>query len=162
MGLIRDKDLRELVRKVVSELPEAYWKREASKVYHPQDERGEGGNLLHTLRVIKIADRILDTTNFGSLERDIIKAGSILHDGNRHGEDGASRVTVKEHPILIRKLVESKVEPGIPGISELLEVLEKHMGKFQNPSYPVESISLSDVVHIADYLASQTDIDVRI
>jgi len=162
IGLIRNKDLRELVRRTVDELPEAFWKREASKMYHPPDERGEGGNLIHTLRVIKVADRILDTTTYNSSTRDIMRAGSILHDSQRHGPDGTSRVTVKEHPQLAKALLESLVEGHVPEVKEVGDILEKHMGKFQNPSYPVSEIPLSDILHIADFLASQTDIDVKI
>ena len=162
VGLIRSKELRELVRRVVDQLPEAFWKREASKMYHPADERGEGGNLIHTLRVIKVADRILDTTTYNSLARDVMRGGAILHDSQRHGPDGSSRVTVKEHPRLAKALLDSLVEEQVPGVKELGSILEKHMGKFQNPSYPVSEIPLSDILHIADFLASQTDIDVRI
>ena len=162
VGLIRNKELRGLVRRVIDQLPEAFWTREASKMYHPADERGEGGNLIHTLRVIKVADRILDTTTYSSPTRDIMKASAILHDSQRHGPDGTSRVTVKEHPQLAKALLDSLVEEQVPGIEELGNILEKHMGKFQNPSYPVSDIPLSDILHIADYLASQTDIDVKI
>lgn len=163
IGLIRDKELRELVRKVVDKLPEAFWKREASKYYHPIDERGEGGNILHTLRVVKVADKILDTTTYNSLARDIMRVGAILHDCQRHGPDGTARVTVKEHPRLAKELVESLIGNGTSRRWELLsEIIEKHMGKFQNPTYPVSEIPLSDILHIADYIASQMDIDVRI
>ena len=140
VGLIRDKELRELVRKVVEKLPEAFWKREASKFYHPTDERGEGGNLLHTLRVIKVADKMLDTTTYNSLARDIVRGGAILHDCQRHGPDGTARVTVKEHPKLARELIESLIGEGAPRKWELLlDIVEKHMGKFQNPAYPVSA-----------------------
>ncbi len=158
---IRNIELRNAVKKVLGNLPEAFWKRESSRMYHPSDERGLNGNLLHTLRVIKLVERIGETTSdYDEINRDILISCAILHDCLRHGPEGKMDVSSKYHPTLVRQLM-NRLEIDKNWIELLCPIIEKHMGKFSQPSYPT-NIPLSDTLHIADYIASQVDIRIDI
>jgi len=48
--------------------------------YHPADEHNNGGNLLHTKRVVRAASVISDSYSLSIEEKDIVFAACLLHD----------------------------------------------------------------------------------
>jgi len=161
IDMIRDKELQDLVRLVISKLPEAFWKRESSLKYHPVDERGINGNLSHTLKVTKLADKILDTMEVTQRIKDLTKSRAILHDSLRHGLNGDGRWSAKDHPYLVRKFIVTECGINTPLVDELCSGIETHMGKWGQPPF-IPSIDLNTVLHLADAIATQPDIEVKL
>ncbi len=158
---IKDEELRTIVETVLEHLPDAFWKRESSKKYHPVDERGINGNLIHSLKVAKLADRILDTGKKDQYKRDLVKSASILHDSLRHGPSGTSQWSAKDHPQLVRQFMEEECNLEGPTVDRLCSVIEHHMGQWGNPVH-YTNIDDYDVLHLADFLVTQLDIEVKI
>ena len=157
---IKNEELRGTVEQVLKSIPDAFWVRESSKKYHPIDERGQNGNLRHTIKVTKLASRLADTIHHNQDEKDLLIAGAILHDCLRHGLDGRSQWSAKDHPLLVRPLIK---ELGIESewVEPLCTLIEAHMGIWGKP--PVTPLcNLSSLLHFADYIAAQPDIEVKI
>ncbi|KKN01441.1 hypothetical protein LCGC14_1127670 [marine sediment metagenome] len=160
---IKNEEIRGVVEKTLEALPKGFWTRECSKKFHPEDERGLNGNLIHTIRVVKVADKlVLTTSNYSQDERDLVVGAAILHDCLRHGPYAASPWSEKDHPHLVRPFIEKKV--GITGevVNKLCDIIETHMGQWYLTPAPLNDLTPNDIVHLADYIASQVDIDVKI
>ena len=158
---IKDEVLRNIVETVLEKLPEAFWKRESSKKYHPADERGVNGNLIHTLRVAKLVDRILNTGEEDQYRRDLLKVAAILHDCLRHGPSGTGQWSAKDHPQLVRQFIEQECDLQGETVNKLCDVIEHHMGQWGKPVH-YTNIDDYDLLHLADFLATQLDIEVKI
>jgi len=160
VDLINNEELRTLVKKILEKLPEAFWTRECSKKYHPVDERGECGNIIHSLRVTKVGLRILETTVHEKIDLDMVRASHLLHDCMRHGLEGKTPFSVKDHPQLVREFIKQK---GLTcELSEkMCDIIDTHMGVWGYPQYLPE-VDLKAILHIADFIASQTDIEVKL
>ena len=157
---IRNEELRSIVERVLEKVPDAYWVRESSKKYHPVDERGLNGSLRHTLKVTRLVSKLVDTIEHNQDQKDLLIASAILHDCLRHGIDGKAQWTVKNHPLLVRELIK---ECNIKSdwAESLCILIEGHMGLFGTP--PVTPLAnLGTILHFADYIAAQVDIEVRL
>ena len=157
---ISNPELKELTYRIIEKLPEGFWARESSKKYHPVDERGECGNLIHSLKVEKLALRLLEPTHTNKEEIDLIKSASLLHDCMRHGPEGTAPFSVGNHPQLVREFIACK------GLTcelsdKVCDLIETHMGPWGHPPFFPE-LSLNSVLQLADYLAAQTDISVEL
>jgi hypothetical protein len=157
---ITNQELKELVYKILENLPSGFWTRECSKAYHPADERGEAGNLLHSLRVARVAMKLMEPTQTSQEDRELLKAASLLHDCIRHGLTGTAPYSVKDHPELVRQFIKDKnLECELS--DKLCKVIETHMGPWGiTPFFP--TLDLNSALQLADYIASQVDIKVEI
>jgi len=150
VGRIITRDFRDLTEATLKVAPAAFWTRECSKKYHPVDERGLYGNLVHTIRVGRVVLVIVDACGYSRWTIDRVLSGAILHDVCRHGLDGKSQYSDKEHPRLVRQLMDNnRIGLNSPAREEMLEDIEKHMGRWDNPSY-APGILPSEVLHLAD------------
>ena len=157
---IADPELKNLVYKILDKLPSAFWERESSKKYHPVDERGDSGNLAHTLKVTKLIGKILESTSYNQEDKDLARAAGILHDCMRHGLEGKAPWSTKDHPQLVRQFIKAQnLECELS--NKLCAIIETHMGPWGiTPYFP--ELSLNAVLHIADCLAAQTDLGVSL
>lgn len=159
IGKIRDTSLRVWVSSVVDKLPEKAWRREASLKYHHVDEHGDGGNMLHEIRVAEVADIICQLLNMPQCKRDLVRAASLLHDACRHGLNANEPYTIKEHAMLIRAFIEANCEPN--GWAEpVCTLIDTHMARWGVPPYQPEMLP-RDVLALADFIASQPNIEVH-
>ena len=157
---IRDASLRAWTLDVLEALPEKAWQREASLKYHHPDEQGSGGNKLHERRVARLADIICDLYNLTPLDRDMVYTASLLHDACRHGLEAEEKYTVKDHANLVRTFIEQNCEESI-WTNLVCTLIDTHMSRWGVPPY-LPTIKLQDIVVLADYIASQPDVEVRI
>lgn len=158
--LIRNVEIREFTRRVLEALPEAFWFRESSKKYHPAEERGECGNLIHSLKVNNVSRVLADIIKLSQEDLDVLSSASLLHDGLRHGLSGSDKYTCKEHPYLVRQLVkERKLECQYS--DRICAVIETHMGPWSTPPY-LPQLDLNSILFLADYIATQPFIKVEI
>lgn len=158
---IQNSDIKALVRAVLDKVPEDFWKRETSLTYHPEDERGLNGNLLHTLRVLKLVDTIVQIGSWSRNEHDALRAAAILHDCLRHGLQGKMPYSHKDHAGLVRRFIEShKIESNWS--DEICSVIESHYGKWGKGIEYIPTISPRAVLLLADYIAAREDVEVKI
>jgi len=106
---ISDSDIRELTAEILKKAPLRFWKRPSSSSgkYHPLDERGPGGAVVHTKRCVRVAEHLSRAFSLSSQDRDILIAAMIVHDvavrdeteGNREYEDHPLRVKLVSNHI---------------------------------------------------------------
>lgn len=136
--------------------------------YHPSYALGEGGLVRHTKAAVAIAHELLQlemySKGFEPVDRDLIIAALILHDGKKHGDSG-SQYTVSEHPMVIadwikgNELLNGMLPP--PQLQTLCDAIASHMGQW-NTDYkskkeilPKPETDIQKFVHLCDYLASR-------
>ena len=130
VGRIITKDFKDLTEETLKVAPLSFWTKQCSLKYHPVDERGLYGNLIHTIRVAKLVLVIVASCGYNRWTIDRSLSGGILHDVCRHGLDGTSQWSHKDHPKLVRQLMDNNgIGLGSPAREQLLEDIEKHMGR---------------------------------
>ncbi len=156
---IQDPDLQSFVYKVIDALPEKAWHREASLKYHHPDEQGDGGNVLHEIRVAHVAEIIAEVCDLPLTKRDLLRAASLLHDCCRHGLEATDPYSAKNHAHLVRSFIEQQhieskwTEP-------VCSIIETHMARWGPIPYTPE-MNPHDILVLADYIATQTTIQVN-
>ena len=168
LDYIQDKNIKEFVTQVLLKLPNYFFEVAASSTgkYHPKYSLGHQGLVRHTKSAVRIAVDILglEMMKYKDIEKDIIIASLILHDGLKHGVNG-DRYTVTEHPLEIVKFIERDSELTNLLDKEILETIfgciRSHMGEW-NSDYktkreilPKPKSKLQNIVHLADYLSSR-------
>ncbi len=152
---IQDPDIRGYTRLIVDSAPVDSWKLPSSRDHHLRDECGEWGNLIHTVRVTRICSTLSDILDLGPRDRDILRSAAVLHDSCKHGVDAEALFIYKEHPWLVKRLVEGigiEVDPIIN------TCIEQHMGRW-GPE-PVTfatgyAESLPFLLHVADCIEAR-------
>lgn len=161
--LIRDKDIRELVKDLIEKLPDYFFKVAASSTgkYHPDYALGDGGLVRHTKAAVRIADELFRMEMFTPLmpQRDLIISALILHDGLKHGT-GLGMYTVSDHPVQAANFIKENCSNKEIG-EKIAELVLTHMGQW-NTDYktnmvimPKPTTKAQNFVHLCDYLASR-------
>lgn len=150
---IKDNDKRRFVFNVLEVAPEAFWYKRASRNHHLEDERGDYGNLRHTVRVLHGVIALCEAVQETDSIRDNILVAASLHDVGRYDVDGKAESTVPEHPHLVRKLYEEHCL-SCPDHEEILMIIENHMGIFGEPKF-LPKMSPSTMLHTVDYLLAK-------
>lgn len=152
---ISDDEIRRFTEQMLVAFPSAFWTNRASRNHHPPDERGTGGNLLHSVRVVKLVRILAETCKTGQLGVDILTSAASMHDGCRYGLDGAAGYTIEEHPHLIRKLAMAK------GITckysdAIFTIIENHMGIWGDPQF-LPDLTPSAILCVADTISARAE-----
>lgn len=106
LELIKDNGIKEFTKICIMVAPDYFFidcPASSSGKYHPLDELGHDGVLLHTKKVVKMAIEL--TRAFETSNVDEVISASIIHDLRKQGID-KSGMTLKNHPDLAAKLVE--------------------------------------------------------
>lgn len=173
INLIKDDGISSFVRSVLLKA-DSFWDIPSSfsGKYHPPDEHGPGGNVIHTKRVVRIAKIMADSYALSDEECDILFAACILHDvtkGVLH-EDCDSFTYDPMHPYTVGKFVYncqiSDKEHANDGhstslfISEdslqtILRLIRCHLGPWSPvpETYPISYMDY--IVHLADNISSK-------
>lgn len=85
---IQDAEIREFAREVLDNVPEGFWKTPCSGTgkYHPLENQGEAGLIRHLIKCIYVAEDLCRYFNLSQEDKDIVLAGTILHDIKKNGE----------------------------------------------------------------------------
>lgn len=155
VSLIATDEIREFTKGMLGVVPGTFWTAKASRSHHPADERGDEGNLLHTVRVARLCVIMGECCQLGQLDADIVLSAAILHDPCRYGLDGMAEYSVEEHPMLVRELA------NIHNISciyddDIFKHIERHMGIWGITSY-LPDMSPYAILHIADVLSARSE-----
>lgn len=174
LAKIKSPTVKAFLSAMIKELPEYFYHVAASSTgkYHPEFALGEGGLVRHTLAAEQVADDILEDLAFRarlpSGGADMVRAAIAIHDGWKHGlEAQAGKYTIFGHPLVPRKVYESKVKGTLgfnedqeAAVEQILSAIDSHMGpwntsKYEETKLPVPETPLQLAVHLCDYMASR-------
>jgi len=176
INIIKDDDIKSFVRSVLVKSA-SFWEIPSSfsGKYHPPDEHGVGGNMLHTKRVVRVASVMSSSYVLSDEEKDLVIAACLLHDitkGIKSGEDESFHYDPM-HPYTAQSFIERCIgndkEYGDDSSSSTLFVQEEvvqtimrlircHLGPWSPvpETYPITYLDY--IVHLADNIASKLHI----
>lgn len=170
---ISDDAIKSFVRSVLLRA-DKFWTIPSSfsGKYHPSDEHGIGGNVLHTKRVVRIANLMSDSYVLSPEERDIVLAACLLHDVckgiSKDGSDDCKYDPM--HPYTVGRLVEycqqedknfanesmsSTLFVSEEIVQSILRLIRCHLGPWSPipETYPITYLDY--IVHLSDNIASK-------
>lgn len=131
--------------------------------HHPKFAQGEGGLVRHTKAVVRIAEELtrLEKYNLCSVYHDFIIMACLFHDSCKYGKTEYDKFSFDWHEftatLLVRQAWEDNFSTNVP--EWLLHAIGSHMGQWSKA--PMEFMTpLDEVVHLADYIASRSFIDI--
>lgn len=153
---IPDPVVRAFTLYVFSQTPWAFWQKPSSAgKYHPKDEHGYEGLLLHTTRVVNVGLVICESAE-GRLDPNIILPACFLHDICRYGmgivhEGTDEQYSVKEHPELAARLIRRLGNGSGQFVDDIADAVETHTGRWGKIAPRNET---EWAVHYADCIAA--------
>jgi len=174
LELISNETIKDFVKACLKKVPDYVFTdcpSSSSGKFHPLEELGADGTLLHTKKVFAVAyelSRALDCEH----HRDEICAAAILHDMMKQGQEKSGH-TVKDHPQLMAKFVADIYKDKFKGKTDLTREsmiiiyygIFYHYGPWTEKSvvksmsdYSREELS----VYLADYIVSKRFINVDV
>ena len=157
LQLIENDAIREETCKLTMFAPAYFWERPGSTAgYHNAHEHGLWA---HTLKLSTVIERLADSyTERGLLRKpldvDRAHAAAILHDQRKAGEDGEE--TQSDHDWWMGGVVRQETELG----ETVARAIESHMGAWGDGPDP--SSTLEELVHVADMVASDDNVDIAL
>lgn len=165
LNLIKDDRLRDFVKDyLLYEVPDYFWEIGASSSgkYHPKFSQNKGGLVRHTKAVVKFADELLRVNQFGyisAIEKDYVIMACILHDTAKYGKNNFNKDDYANHPSIAAQSVADfwfdEFSHAAPYL--LINAIASHMGQWGEAKMMT---SLDRCVHLADYIASRSFIDI--
>lgn len=151
LSLIQDPDKKRVVENVLRtvSMENVEGAASSSGKYHPQFAQGKKGLSRHTKAVISFAADICEA--FPELNKDTMIIAALMHDMCKYKE--GAKHTNKEHAQTISNLLKKE------GLDDESRMTLTHMGRWDKD---VGAPSKFDekMLHLADYLASRTWIDI--
>lgn len=173
IDLISDDTIKSFVRSILLRA-EIFWKIPSSfsGKYHPADEHNEGGNVIHTKRVVRVANIMSDSYSLSAEEKDLVLAACLLHDLCKGvvSEDKCSFQYDPMHPYTVGKFIthcqnddkkfanesqSSTLFLGEDIVQSILRLIRCHLGPWSPvpETYPITYLDY--IVHLADNIASK-------
>lgn len=152
---IIDPELKHQVLKAIDGAPVDSWKKASARDHHVRDECGEWGNLIHTVRVVRICNTLADILELPPRAKDILRSAALLHDSCKHGVRAEARFIYREHPQLVKQLV-SKI--GVDLFPDVIDAIEQHMGRWgtvQCDWTAENKITIPFLLHAADCIEAR-------
>jgi len=156
LALIDDDDIRAETRRLTQFAFPYFWERPGSTAgYHNAHDRGLWA---HTLKLSTVIERNAASYTERDLlhEEDVDRAHAIaiLHDQRKAGEDGEQ--TRSDHDLRMARVVREESAHG-----ELVaRTVAEHMGAWGEGPDP--SSALAELVHAADMVASDDNLDIAL
>jgi len=173
IDLISDDAIKSFVRSVLVRA-DIFWKIPSSfsGKYHPADEHNEGGNVLHTKRVIRIAMIMAGSYSLSTEETDIVLAACLLHDLCKGipSKDDESFHYDPMHPYTVGKFIShcqnddkkfanesqsSTLFVGEEIVQSILRIVRCHLGPWSPVPETFPITYLDYIVHLSDNIASK-------
>lgn len=129
-------EVKKIASALLAEAPEYFWTASASATgkYHPAWANGEGGLVLHSLRVAEEVHKILSPWEiwecFTKMERDCAIAAALVHDLYKRGEVDrgyTGKYTVVEHGLICARKIKNRF-PNSPEADLMALLIANHMG----------------------------------
>jgi len=162
LASIEDEEIRNFTKECLEKAPPHFWYRPASSTgkYHAKDENESGGLILHTKRVCRIGEILIEAWP-NPIKADVIRSACILHDICKYGMGYSStQYTLNNHPRLgaefIQRIGMDKLL--VEKLDAIIDAVANHMGKFGG----VALFSHEDlIVHLADIVATKVYEEVK-
>ena len=154
---IPDPVTRSFTVYVLSQAPWHFWQKPSSAgKYHPKDEHGFEGLLIHTIRVINIGLVICGSAQ-GRLDPNVILPACFLHDICRYGSGVVHGgkdydFSTPEHPELAAGLIRKLGGDSDGYVSDIANAVETHTGRWGKTAPRNET---EWAVHYADCIAAK-------
>lgn len=172
INLIKDQGIRSFVRSVLLNVPN-FWLMPGGRKHHPADERQEGGNVLHTQRVVRICSILSEAFSAIEVEYDVLIAAALIHDVTKYVDwSGDGQLTYdRMHPYTLDRLIDniqdqeekhnplearSTIRDCDPDVVDtILHIVRTHLGVW-SPIPETHPLSMADwTLHLADNIASK-------
>jgi len=163
INLIQNLDIKNLIKKILLMAPKYFWKIPSSNkgIHHPEDEYHRSGLILHTKRVVYLADRLCDMDNISGINRDKLIGAMIIHDICSRGlEDDPLSYSPSDHPFYVRKLTRDLKNNKF--YDDIMSIVEAHLGRWTPKKYKIKKNKLAKFGHLADYIASRRKVFIKI
>lgn len=173
IDLIKSEEIRSFVRSVLLKAS-LFWDIPSSfsGKYHPPDEHGPSGNVLHTKRVVRIATLLADSYSLIDSERDIVVAAAIIHDITKAvvPEGGDEARYDPMHAYTVGKFVteciqydktyandnhSSTIFISEDELQSILRLVRCHLGPWSPVPETIPITYMDYILHIADNIASK-------
>jgi len=174
INLINNFQIKMFTRAILLQA-KIFWKIPSSfsGKHHPPDEHSSGGNVLHTKRVVKAAEIIVQSYSLNDIERDMVYSACLIHDITK-GIDNVASVGEylydPMHPYTVGKFVTNCQENDKKYSSEassstlfldeetvqsILRLVRCHLGPWSPipETYPTSFLDM--IVHLSDNIASK-------
>lgn len=172
INLIQTEEIQSFVRSVLLKT-NCFWHIPASfsSSYHPPDEHNQGGNVLHTKRVVRIASLLCESYSLVDSERDIVLAAAILHDVTKgvliDGSDEFSYDPM--HPYTVNGFIldcitydktyskdntSSTLFVSEEDLQTILRLIRCHLGPWSPVPETIPITYMDYILHISDHVAS--------
>lgn len=177
LNTFENEDIKEFAVVLLDNMPEYVWSVGASSTgkYHPQYSLGEGGLMRHQMAVVRFLNFFLGLEQYSnkipSRERDLMRIAALTHDARKSGtqEDyERSKYTKFNHPVLMADVIRSYDGKYLnhDELELIANAISKHMGQWNTDKKSDVVLNkpddiYSELVHLADYLASRKDLTVE-
>ena len=169
LNLIVDEELRMVTKAYLDErVPDYFWEDGASSSgkYHPQFSQGQGGLVRHTKAVVMFAEELLKMSTYAYMKeayKDYAIAACIVHDTAKYGMTEFSKAEYKNHARNAAYAFQMFAKECDYQASEiLLNAIVAHMGQWSTEKEDRPFTNVDRLVHMADYIASRSFIDIPI
>jgi hypothetical protein len=173
INLIQDENIKSFIRSILFRSDD-FWLMPSSfsGKYHPSDEHGAGGNVLHTKRVVAIIKILADSYSLSDEEKDMLYAAALIHDikkGNR--KEGEEKFIYDPmHPYTVGPFVKkcqeddknfaSESQSSTLYVSEemvqsILRLVRCHLGPWSPVPETTPVTYLDMMLHVADNISSK-------
>ena len=169
INLIKNETLREAVKQYMAEdTPDYFWSEGASSSgkYHPKFSQGVGGLVRHTKAVVMFAEELLRMSSYAYMKaeyKDYVIAACLLHDTVKYGiGEEIDKAAYADHgKNAAREFDHFACHYCHYRPSEfLLNAITAHMGQWTTDREDRPFTSIDRCVHLADYMASRSFIDI--
>ena len=169
INLIQSEDYRSFIRYYLDEhVPDYFWEIGASSSgkYHPAFSQGVGGLVRHTKAVVMFAEELLRMSSYAYMKdeyKDYVIMACIVHDTCKYGMYNYNKNEYQSHAknaaFKVGVAWNKYFNYSCPDY--LYDAIKSHMGQWsEKEDRPFTSIDRC--VHMADYMASRSFIDIPI
>lgn len=166
-------EMRNYCKDMIKEIPDYIFTMPSSTSfkYHNKTQCQSHGQIFHILMFGEIMNYILgleyiQDQYYKPRHRDCLRCTAIFHDALKCGLDG-SKHTVHEHPLLAGEWIrKTTVEHDIPQETKayIAHLCERHSGQWTDSKksktvLPKPETDEAFLVHLCDYLASRSNLD---
>ena len=173
LDTFENEDIKQFAIALLDNIPDYIWHVGASSTgkYHPAYSLGEGGLMRHQIAVVRFLNFFFQleqyNSKFTSREMDLMRVAGLVHDGMKSGTQEQyekSKYTKFDHPVLMAKKIREYTEYlPVNELEFIADIISKHMGQWNTDrksslALPKPNDKHSQLVHLADYLASRKDL----
>jgi len=156
---IKDLEIKGFVKEALDNAPLGFWTTPCSGTgkYHPPENQGEGGLIRHLIKCVEVAKDLCRYYEISDRDRDIVLAGTILHDIKKNGEPWGKSTDMEHGKIGSDFLEGFKLKE--PEKTKIKNCVRYHLGRFTRTIEDVKRASTPTqnemIIQITDFFCSR-------